>query len=117
MRAGGSTASPTAVGRRLGSFARRFAWLRGRSFAANVAFMVTGTALGQAASIVLAPVLTRLYSPDQFGYLSVYTAALMIFSVVAVLGFALLALPGLIAGATGVCFSTKRQRSGISIGR
>jgi O-antigen/teichoic acid export membrane protein len=89
MRAGGSTASPTAVGRRLGSFARRFAWLRGRSFAANVAFMVTGTALGQAASIVLAPVLTRLYSPDQFGYLSVYTAALMIFSVVAVLGFEL----------------------------
>ena len=47
--------------------------LAGKGFAANVAFMVTGTALGQAASIVLAPVLARLYTPDQFGYLSVYT--------------------------------------------
>ncbi len=63
--------------------------LRGHGFAANVAFMVTGTALGQAASIVLAPVLTRLYTPDQFGYLSVYTAALMILGVIAVLGFEL----------------------------
>ena len=51
--------------------------------------MVTGTALGQSASIVLAPVLTRLYTPDQFGYLSVYTAALTIFGVIAVLGFEL----------------------------
>ncbi len=63
--------------------------LTGQGFAANVAFMVTGTALGQAASIVLAPVLTRLYTPDQFGYLSVYTAALTIFGVIAVLGFEL----------------------------
>jgi O-antigen/teichoic acid export membrane protein len=63
--------------------------LPGKGFAANVAFMVTGTALGQAASIVLAPVLTRLYTPDQFGYLSVYTAALTIFGVIAVLGFEL----------------------------
>src|SRR6478609_3136460 len=63
--------------------------LTGQGFAANVAFMVTGTALGQAASIVLSPVLTRLYTPDQFGYLSVYTAALTIFGVIAVLGFEL----------------------------
>jgi O-antigen/teichoic acid export membrane protein len=63
--------------------------LGGQGFAANVAFMVTGTAMGQAASIVLAPVLTRLYTPDQFGYLSVYTAALTILGVIAVLGFEL----------------------------
>lgn len=63
--------------------------LTGKGFGANVAFMVTGTALGQAASIVLAPLLTRLYTPDQFGYLSVYTAALTILGVIAVLGFEL----------------------------
>jgi len=51
--------------------------------------MVAGTALGQAASIVLSPVLTRLYTPEQFGYLSVYTAALTILGVVASLGFEL----------------------------
>ena len=33
--------------------------------------------------------LTRLYTPDQFGYLSVYTAGLTIFGVIAVLGFEL----------------------------
>jgi O-antigen/teichoic acid export membrane protein len=63
--------------------------LAGRGFAANVAFMVSGTALGQAASVMLAPVLTRLYTPEQFGYLSVYTAALTILGVIAVLGFEL----------------------------
>jgi hypothetical protein len=47
--------------------------------AADVAIMVTGTALGQAASIVLAPVLTRLRTPDPFGSLSVNMAGLTIF--------------------------------------
>ena len=68
-----------------------FAPWRGRiargSFASNVLCMVTGTAFGQATSVILAPVLTRLYAPDQFGYLSVYTAVLSICAVVAALGF------------------------------
>lgn len=64
--------------------------LSGKSgFARNVAVMLAGTALGQAASVMLAPVLTRLYSPEQFGYLAVYTAALTFLSVVAALGFEL----------------------------
>src|SRR5262245_11569086 len=67
----------------------RIPWFAGKGFAANVAFMVTGTALGQGASVLLAPVLTRLYSPEQFGYLSVYTATLTILVVVAALGFEL----------------------------
>jgi O-antigen/teichoic acid export membrane protein len=49
--------------------------------------MLAGTVLGQAASVLLSPVLTRLYTPDQFGYLSVYTGALTILTVVAALGY------------------------------
>ena len=61
-------------------------------FARNASVMIVGTALGQVASVALAPVLTRLYTPAEFGYLSVYTAALAIFGVTAALGFDL-ALP------------------------
>ena len=64
----------------------------GSRFASNVAFMLAGTVLGQAASVLLSPVLTRLYTPDQFGYLSVYTAVLTILGVIGALGFDL-ALP------------------------
>ena len=65
-------------------------WRRGlaaNSFASNVALMLAGTILGQAASVVLSPFLTRLFTPDQFGWLSVYTAVLSILGVMAALGF------------------------------
>ena len=74
------------VGSKLGERTRRSFIARG-SFAHNVLLMLTGTAFGQAISVLLAPLLTRLYSPEQFGYLSVYTAALSILAVVAALGF------------------------------
>ena len=51
--------------------------------------MLAGTVAGQAVSLVLAPVLTRVYSPTQFGYLSVYGAVLAILGVVASLGLEL----------------------------
>ena len=60
-----------------------------RSFAWNVSVMLAGTMTGQAFSVLLSPVLTRLFTPDQFGYLSVYNAVLMIFGVVASLGLEL----------------------------
>lgn len=69
-----------------------------RSFAWNVMVMMAGTVAGQAVSLLLAPVLTRLYSPTQFGYLSVYSAVLSIFGVVASLGLEL-AIPICIADA------------------
>jgi O-antigen/teichoic acid export membrane protein len=58
----------------------------GRTFTWNVLIMLTGTVAGQAVSLLLSPVLTRIYSPTEFGYLSVYTAVLSIFGVVASLG-------------------------------
>jgi O-antigen/teichoic acid export membrane protein len=60
-----------------------------RSFAWHVGVMLIGTVAGQAVSILLSPVLTRIFTPEQFGYLSVYGAVLMIFGVVASLGLEL----------------------------
>ncbi len=42
-----------------------------------------GTALGQAITVLVSPVLTRLYSPEDFGVLAVYSSILGILSVVA----------------------------------
>ncbi|MEM1589728.1 MAG: oligosaccharide flippase family protein [Candidatus Bathyarchaeia archaeon] len=53
------------------------------SFARNVAILAGGTALGQAISVMASPVLTRLYTPDDFGVLAVYSSILGILSVVA----------------------------------
>jgi len=57
-----------------------------RSFAWNVSVMLAGTVAGQVVSLVLSPLLTRLYDPSQFGYLSVYSAVLAIFGSIASLG-------------------------------
>ncbi len=76
----GSFVHPRLQGLRRIRFARS-------SFGANVVFMLAGTALGQAASVLLSPILTRLYTPDEFGYLGVYAAVLTILGVVAALGF------------------------------
>jgi O-antigen/teichoic acid export membrane protein len=67
----------------------RYAPPAGEGFATRVAYMLTGTVLGQAVSVLLAPVLTRIYLPDQFGLLSVYTATLAIIGVVAAFGYEL----------------------------
>lgn len=56
-------------------------------FARNVMMMSSATAAGQAIAILAAPVLTRLYSPEDFGVLGVYAAILGIVSVVASLRY------------------------------
>jgi O-antigen/teichoic acid export membrane protein len=61
----------------------------GTGFAASVRIMLTGTVLGQAASLLLAPALTRLFPPEAFGYLGVYSSALTILGVIASLGYEL----------------------------
>lgn len=66
--------------------------LAARPFLRNVSIMLTGAAGGQMISLLLAPVLTRLYTPQQFGILSVYLAGLTMITVVASLRYEL-ALP------------------------
>ena len=57
------------------------------TFARSVALMSSATGLGQALAILAAPILTRLYSPDDFGLLGVYASILGIVSVIASLRY------------------------------
>jgi O-antigen/teichoic acid export membrane protein len=61
--------------------------LAGKPFLKNVSIMLTGAAGGQIVSVLLSPALTRLYSPQQFGVLSIYTAILTILVVLASLRY------------------------------
>jgi O-antigen/teichoic acid export membrane protein len=59
--------------------------LRGLSFKSgyvrNIATLMTGTALAQAIPIAISPILTRLYSPEDFGIFALYMAIVSIASV------------------------------------
>ncbi len=57
------------------------------SFARNVLVMLVGTTLGQLTSLLLSPILTRIYSPDFFGILGFFTATISILSVLASLRY------------------------------
>ena len=52
-------------------------------FARSVTVLAGGTALGQAIVTLASPLLTRLYGPEDFGVLALYTAILSILLVVA----------------------------------
>jgi O-antigen/teichoic acid export membrane protein len=52
-------------------------------FGRNVAAMMTGTIVAQALPIALSPILTRLYTPQDFGVLAIFMAMNAIVSVVA----------------------------------
>ncbi|RTR05033.1 lipopolysaccharide biosynthesis protein [Halomonas nitroreducens] len=66
---------------RLASPVRRL--LPTNAFARGVGVLVGGTAGAQLLMLLAAPVLTRLYGPDDFGLLAVFTACLALFTVVA----------------------------------
>ena len=57
-----------------------------RGFAWHVGVMLFGAVTGQAVSLLLSPVLTRIFTPTEFGRLSVYGALLMLFGMMASLG-------------------------------
>ncbi|MDN5539770.1 MAG: oligosaccharide flippase family protein, partial [Comamonas sp.] len=58
--------------------------LLGKSdFARSVLTLLTGTAFAQAIPLIISPVLTRLYSPDEFGAYALYTAIVSVLVVVA----------------------------------
>lgn len=52
-------------------------------FAKNVLTLMTGTTLAQAIPIALTPILTRIYSPQDFGVLAIFIAICTIFGSVA----------------------------------
>ncbi|HBT47661.1 MAG TPA: polysaccharide biosynthesis protein [Peptococcaceae bacterium] len=71
------------------AFARLKALLPKSSFARNVAVLAGGTAVGQAIVVLASPILTRLYTPEDFGVLAVYSSLLGILSTVAALRYEL----------------------------
>jgi O-antigen/teichoic acid export membrane protein len=62
-------------------------WIRNNDFAFNVSKLITGTALGQLITLLVSPILTRLYTSDDFGILAVYFSVASILSVVITLRF------------------------------
>lgn len=49
----------------------------------NVIMLITGTSLAQAIPVAISPILTRLYSPDEFGTFATYLALVSILSIIA----------------------------------
>ena len=52
-------------------------------FSRNVLILMTGTAVAQAIPIAISPILTRIYSPEEFGLFALFFAILAIFSALA----------------------------------
>lgn len=52
-------------------------------FGRNIATLISGTAIAQAIPIAISPILTRLYSPDDFGVFALYMSIAAILSIVA----------------------------------
>lgn len=61
--------------------------LRGGDFFRAVGILVGGTVIAQVITVIALPIVTRLYSPDDFSVLAVYTSILSIFVAVACLRF------------------------------
>lgn len=55
--------------------------------ARNIAKVASGAALGQLAAVLASPLITRLYSTDEFGVLSVYASLLAVLAVAATLRY------------------------------
>ena len=52
-------------------------------FVRNILTLMTGTTVAQATLVAVAPILTRIYTPEEFGLLALYMAISSIFAVVA----------------------------------
>ena len=60
---------------------------RGSHYVRSVAVLVGGTALGQALVMLASPILTRVYSPADFGVLAIYTAVLAVITIVSAMRY------------------------------
>ncbi|MFS0674968.1 lipopolysaccharide biosynthesis protein [Ornithinibacillus sp. 179-J 7C1 HS] len=58
-----------------------------RPFVRNVMIMATGTAAAQAVSLVLSPIITRLYGPEAYGLMGVFMAIVAIVGPIAALTY------------------------------
>ncbi len=58
-------------------------FLKKSLFARNVLTLMTGTSIAQAIPVAISPILTRLYTPEDFGILALYMAVSSIFAVIA----------------------------------
>lgn len=56
--------------------------LRG-DFAKNVLVLISGTGIAQAIPVLISPVLTRLYAPEDFGVFALYTAVVSVVGILA----------------------------------
>lgn len=52
-------------------------------FARNVVTLMTGTTIAQGITIVISPILTRIYSPEDFGAFAIYISLISVISVIA----------------------------------
>lgn len=59
------------------------------SFIRNVATLITGTTVAQVIPIAISPILTRLYTPDDFGLLALYMSVVGLVAVVSTLRYEL----------------------------
>ncbi len=57
------------------------------SFGRKVLIMLTGTVAGQLIAVLLSPVLTRIFSPEDFGALGSFSAFIMVLSIIAMLRY------------------------------
>lgn len=54
----------------------------GKNFLRNIALLMTGTTIAQAIPVLVSPLLTRIYSPEDFGAFALYLAVASIVAVV-----------------------------------
>src|SRR3989344_9488348 len=76
-------------------------------FAKSVAILSTGTFIGQAITLISSPILTRLYSPIDFGYFAVFVAIVSVLLIVATGQYELaITLPKKEKNVTGLVYLT-----------
>jgi len=56
-------------------------------FKKNVLTLMAGTTIAQAIPIAISPILTRLYTPEEFGLFALFLAIVSIFGVVATMRY------------------------------
>jgi len=88
-------------------------------FAADVFKLVTGTAFAQIIAILASPILTRLYGPEAFGFLALFTSITSIIGVIACMRYELaIMLPKAdekAANLLGLCLLCVAAVSGLTV--